>query len=106
MARKKKTESITTTYLVMVHSDGRPAEVLLPDGRMALLIPEHDLFPCTRAQVFTGVVHRPRTGNVEILSDEDESIEDIREAMIFDGDADPRKVKAMKIEKQPLVSFT
>lgn len=106
MARKKKTENTTTTYLVMVHSDGRPAEVLLPDGRMALLIPEHEIGLCTRALVFTGVVHRPRTGNIEILSDEDESIEDLREAMIFDGDADPRKVKAMKIEKHPLVSFT
>ena len=104
MARKKKTETTTTTYLVMVHSDGRPTEVLLPDGRMALLVPESDLFPCTRAQVFTGVVHRPRSGVVEILSDEDESIEDIRESLIFDGD-DPRRVRAMKIEKHPLVSF-
>lgn len=105
MARKKKTESTTTTYLVMVHSDGRPADVLLPDGRMALLIPEHETYLCTRASLFNGVIQRHRSGVVEILSDEDESIEDIRESLIFDGD-DPRKVKAMKIEKHPMVSFT
>jgi hypothetical protein len=106
MAKKKSDSVTTTTYLVMVHSDGRPTEVLLPDGRLALLVPEADLYPCTRAQVITGVVHRPKTGNIEILSDELESIEDIREAMIFDGDADPRKVRAMKIEHHPLISFT
>ena len=105
MARKKKTESITTTYLVMVHSDGRPADVLLPDGRMAFLIPAHEIYLCNKAALVTGVVQRHRSGVVEILSDEDESIEDIRESLIFDGD-DPRKVKAMKIEKHPLVSFT
>ena len=52
MARKKKTENTTTTYLVMVHSDGRPAEVLLPDGRMALLIPEHEIYLCNKVSLF------------------------------------------------------
>ena len=105
MARKKKTESITTTYLVMVHSDGRPAEVLLPDGRMALLVPESDLYPCTRAQVFQGVVHRRKNDFITVYGEDGESIEDIKEGLIFDGH-DPKSVRAMKLEHHPMVSFT
>lgn len=105
MARKKKTENATTTYLVMFHSDGSPAQVLLPDGRMALLLPEHEAYACTRARIFTGVIQRHRNGAVEIISDEDESIESLRDEMISDG-VDPRTVKAMKLEHHPLVSFT
>ena len=98
MARKKKPNE-TTTYLVMVHSDGRPTQVLLPDGRMAILVPQNDLYACT------GVVRKLRGMTFEIMSDEDESIEDIREGLIFDGH-DPKEVKAMKLEKCPLISFT
>jgi len=104
MARKKKQENVTTTYLVMVHSDGTPTQVLLPDGRMAILIPETDLYPCTGAKAFTGVVRKLRGGKFEIMSDEDESIEDIKEGMIFDGH-DPKAVRAMKLEKHPMISF-
>ena len=104
MPRKKKPENVTVSYLVMVHSDGRPTEVILPDGRMAILVPHSDLYPCTTASVFTGVVHRLRSGTFELMSDEDESIEDIKEGMIFDGH-DPKVVKAMKLEKHPLISF-
>ena len=105
MARKKKQENVTTTYLVMVHSDGSPTQVLLPDGRMAILVPQNDLYACTDASTFTGVVRKLRGRTFEIMSDEDESIEDIREGLIFDG-YDPKKVKAMKLEKCPLISFT
>ena len=102
---KKKQENITTTYLVMVHSDGRPAEVILPDGRLALLVPESDLYPCTRASVSQGVVHRRKNGFVTLYGEDGESIEDIREGLIFDGH-DPKGVRAMKLEHHPLVSFT
>jgi hypothetical protein len=104
MAKKKKPNE-TTTYLVMVHSDGRPTQVILPDGRMAILIQQHDLYPCNEVSTFTGVVRKLRGGKFEIMSDEDESIEDIKEGMIFDGH-DPKAVRAMKLEKHPLVSFT
>ena len=105
MPRKKKQPNTTTMYLVMVHSDGSPTQVLLPDGRMAILIPENDLYPYTEAKTFTGVVRKLRGGKLEIMSDEDESIEDIKEGMIFDGH-DPKEVRAMKLEKCPLISFT
>lgn len=104
MPRKKKQPNTTTMYLVMVHSDGSPTQVLLPDGRMAILIPETDLYPYTEAKTFTGVVRKLRGGKLEIMSDEDESIEDIREGMIFDGH-DPKEVRAMKLEKHPMISF-
>ena len=105
MPRKKKQPNTTTMYLVMVHSDGSPTQVLLPDGRMAILIPETDLYPYTEAKTFTGVVRKLRGGKLEIMSDEDESIEDIKEGMIFDGH-DPKEVRAMKLEHHPFVSFT
>ena len=105
MARKKKQESATTTYLVMVHSDGRPTEVILPDGRMAILLKENDLYPCDRAQVFQGVVHRRKNGFVTVYGEDGESIEDIKEGLIFDGH-DPKSVRAMKFEQHPMVSFT
>lgn len=104
MGRKKKPENVTVSYLVMVHSDGRPTEVILPDGGMAILIPQNDLYPCTQASTFTGVVRRLRSGLLEIMSDEDESIEDIKEGMIFDG-YDPKEVRSMKLEKHTLISF-
>lgn len=102
---KKKQENTTAMYIVMVHSDGSPTQVLLPDGRMAILIPQNDLYPCTEASTFTGVVRKLRGGKFEIMSDEDENIEDIREGLIFDG-YDPKEAKAMKLEKCPLISFT
>ena len=104
MGKKKKQENVITTYLVMVHSDGTPTQVLLPDGRMALLIPEHEVCLCTKAKPFTGVVRKLRGGKFEIMSDDDESIEDIKEGMIFDGH-DPKVVRAMKLEKHPMISF-
>lgn len=102
---KKKQENVTTTYLVMVHSDGRPTEVLLPDGRMALLVPQNDLYPCTSAEVSQGVVHRRKNGFLTVYGEDGESIEDIKEGLIFDGH-DPKEVRAMKLEHHPFVSFT
>jgi hypothetical protein len=102
MARKKTNE--TTTYLVMVHSDGRPTQVILPDGRMAILIQQYDLYPCTEVSTFTGVVSKKKSGKVEIYGEDGESVEDIKEGLIFDGH-DPRTVKALKLEHHPLVSF-
>ena len=104
MAKKKKPNE-TTTYLVMVHSDGRPTQVILPDGRMTILIQQHDLYPCTEVSTFTGVVSRKKGGKFEIYGDGGESIEDIKESLIFDGH-DPRTVRALKLEHHPLVSFT
>lgn len=104
MPRKKKTENVTTTYMVMVHSDGSPTQVILPDGRMAILLPERDLYPCNEARTFTGIVRKLRDGKLEVVSDEDESIEDLKEGMVFDGH-DPKEVRAMKLERHPMISF-
>lgn len=101
MARKKRS---TTTYLVMVHDDGSPTEVLLPDGRLALLVPPHDFYPCTTAFTTTGVIRRLRGGAVEFVSDGEESPDAVRENLIFDGE-NPRTVRAMKLETQLMVSF-
>ena len=103
MAKKKKPNE-TTTYLVMVHSDGRPTQVILPDGRMAILIQQHDLYPCTEVSTFKGVVSRKKSGKVEIYSEDGESVEDVKEGLIIDG-YDPRTVRALKLEHLPLVSF-
>ena len=104
MARKKKAESTTITYLVMVHSDGRPSQVVLPDGRMALLVLHDDLSFCDKTDIFTGVVRRLRAGKVDIISDEAEQLDDIRESMLFDG-VSPKDVKSMKLEHQLMISF-
>jgi hypothetical protein len=103
MAKKKPNE--TTTYLVVVHSDGRPTQVILPDGRMALLVPHDDMYFCDKASVFTGVVRRGRGRKIDLISDEAEQLDDIRESMIFDG-ASPKDVKSMKLEHQLMISFT
>jgi hypothetical protein len=103
MARKKVREA--KAYLVMVYEDGSPTEVILPDGRMALLVPHDDLYFCDAARTFTGVVRKLKAGKVEILSDEEESIEDLKEGMIFDGE-DPKAVRSMKLEHHLMISFT
>jgi hypothetical protein len=105
VARKKKAEGTTITYLVMVHSDGRPSQVVLPDGRMALLVMHDDMYFCDKTDVFTGVVRRRRAGKVDIISDEAEQLDDIRESMLFDG-VSPKDVKSMKLEHQLMISFT
>jgi hypothetical protein len=102
VARKKKEAK---AYLVMVYEDGSPTQVILPDGRMALLIPHDDMYFCDKASVFTGVVRKLRAGKVELVSDEEESIDDLKEGMIFDGE-DPRAVRSMKLEHQLMISFT
>lgn len=103
MARKKAKEA--KAYLVMVYEDGSPSEVILPDGRMAFLIPHDDMYFCDKVSIFTGVVKRGRAGKVELISDEEEPLDDVREGMIFDGGS-PKDVKSMKLEHQLMISFT
>lgn len=103
MARKKSREA--KAYLVMVYDDGSPSEVILPDGRMAYLVERDNLYFCDGAKTFTGVVRKLRAGKVELISDEEESIEGMKEGMISEGE-DPRSVKSMKLEHHLMVSFT
>jgi hypothetical protein len=102
MSRKKKQTKETTTFLVMVHSDGSPAQVLLPDGRMAIMSPEYDLYACTRALVSDCVLIRKKDGGVEVW--EDASIDDVRSTLMIDG-FNVREINKMKIEKHPIVKF-
>jgi hypothetical protein len=102
MARKKKAENTTTTYLVMFHSDGSPAQVLLPDGRMAILSPEYDLYACTTAAVSDCVLIRRKDGGVDVW--EGSSIDEVRSTLMIDG-FDKRQIDKMKIEKHFMVTF-
>lgn len=99
MAKKKRN---TTTYLVMVHDDGSPAEVLLPDGRMALLLPSTESWLCTTAIISNGVIRRSR-GKITIESDLDSDIEAVREE-IRDQES-PAAAARARLEVHTLVCF-
>lgn len=99
MARKKRN---TTTYLVMVHDDGSPAEVLLPDGRMALLLPSTESWLCTTAFITNGVIRR-RRGKIMIECDSDSDIEAVREEIRIDEG--PAAAARARLEACPMVCF-
>lgn len=99
MARKKRN---TTTYLVMVHDDGSPAEVLLPDGRMALLLPSGDMCAATTAIVTNGVIRRHRN-RITVELDTEPNIEWARDEIRIDEG--PAVAARARLEVHPMVCF-
>lgn len=103
MARKKE-RKIKAVYTVFEYEDRGPMEVILPDGRLALLVATNDLYECTGAGIATGAVRRLRGNKIELLDDDCSSLEELRETMVWDG-YDPEEVRKMKIDLRPIVSF-
>jgi hypothetical protein len=102
MARKKE-RRVKAVYTVFEYEDRGPMEVILPDGRLALLLPSQDLYPCDAATVMNGCVRRLRGGKIEILDDSSNTLDEARENLKFsydDGD-----VHKMALEIRPMVSF-
>ena len=99
MARKKE-RKIKAVYTVFEYEDKGPMEVILPDGRLAILVATNDLYECTGAGIATGAVRRLRGNKIELLDDDCSSLEELREMMVFDG-YDPEEVRKMNasIEK-------
>jgi len=103
MARKKE-RKIRAVYTVFEYEDKGPMEVILPDGRLAILIATNDLYECTGAGITMGAVRRLRGSKIELLDDDCRSMEELRETLLFDG-WDPEEVRKMKVDLRPLVSF-
>jgi hypothetical protein len=103
MARKKE-RKIRAVYTVFEYEDKGPMEVILPDGRLAILVASNDLYECTGAGVSTGAVRRLRGNKIELLDDDCSSLEELRETMVWDG-YDPEEVRKMKVDLRPIVSF-
>ena len=103
MARKKE-RKIRAVYTVFEYEDKGPMEVILPDGRLAILIMAHDLYECTGASTSMGAVRQRRGSKIELLDDDCNNLEELRETLLFDG-WDPEEVRKMKIDLRPLVSF-
>jgi hypothetical protein len=99
MARKKRS---TTTYLVMVHDDGSPIDVLLPDGRMAILLPDTSLDALRSSDVFVGTVRHRRGGTLEIMS-EFGDIDETRQRIIDEEGG--RRGAAARLELRTMISF-
>ena len=104
MSRKKE-RKVKGVYTVFEYEDKGPMEVILPDGRMALLIATNDLYECTGADVSIGAVQRLRGNKIELLDDSCSNLEELRASMEYDGYS-PEEISKMKIDFRPLVSFT
>jgi hypothetical protein len=102
MARKKE-RKVKAVYTVFEYEDKGPMEVILPDGRLALLIPSQDLYLCESATVMNGCVRRLRGGKIEILDDTSDTLEQARESLKFSYD--DGEVNKMALEIRPVVSF-
>jgi hypothetical protein len=103
MARKKE-RKIRAVYTVFEYEDKGPMEVILPDGRLAILVATNDLYECTRAGIATGAVRRLRGNKIELLDDNCSSLDELRETMEYDGYS-PEEIRKMKIDLRPIVSF-
>jgi len=103
MARKKE-RKIRAVYTVFEYEDKGPMEVILPDGRLAILIATNDMYECTVADVTMGAVRRMRGSKIELLDDNCSSLEEVRDRLL--DDYTPEEIRKMKIDLQPLVSFT
>ena len=103
MARKKE-RKVRAVYTIFEYEDGGPMEAILPDGRLALVVPPHDLYQCTTAKVALGAVVHRRGGKIEIIDDCCKDIEDARDRAAEYG-YEPREIRRMKLEIRPMVSF-
>ena len=104
MARKKKERAVKGVYTVFEYEDGGPMEVILPDGRMAILIDGENLYECTRTTTTTGCVRRLRNGKIELMDDNCNDVEETRTVLREDGVA-PDAGRKMVFELRPMVSF-
>jgi hypothetical protein len=102
MARKKE-RKIRAVYTVFEYEDKGPMEVILPDGRLAILTMTHDMYECTGASISMGAVRRRRGNKIELLDDDCSSLEELRDRLL--DDYTPEEIRKMKIDLQPIVSF-
>ena len=104
MASRKKERAVKGVYMVFEYEDGGPLEVILPDGRKALLIAPDDMYTLDRVFVGHGLVRNYRGGKFELLDDQCDTLEKGRAWL--EEDYDLSEVKKMNLEIRPTVSFS
>lgn len=100
MAKGKKVRAV---YTVFEYEGDHPMEAILPDGRMAVLVLPHDMYPCSGASISNGVFARRRGGKVTFEHDCCETIEEAREMIA--QNYDEGVARRLKLEIRPIVSF-
>jgi hypothetical protein len=99
----KKERKVKAVYTVFEYEDGGPMEAILPDGRMALLIDDHNLYEFTRSTITTGLIRRRSRGAIEILDDSSSSLEEARDRLL--DHHTPAEISKMTLELRYMVSF-
>jgi len=94
---------VKAVYTVFEYEDKGPMEVILPDGRLAILVATYDMYECTRAEIATGAVRQMRGNKIEILDDNCSSLEEVRDRLLDDYTSE--EIRKMKIDLRPILSF-
>lgn len=101
---KKKERAVKGVYMVFEYEDGGPLDVILPDGRKAVLVAPDDMYTCDRVHTGLGLVRNYRGGKFELLDDQCDTLE--KGKAWLEEDYDPAEIRKMNLEIRPMVSFS